>query len=418
MISLFIFWLISLLSLWLLKKELFISTWNEPYFADVPVLIESDDWGVGGDFHADRLINLLNHLKAHKDTVNRSAVLTANIVLSVPDLNKINQTSGKYHRNFLHENFPVIFDALKQGIKNGNLVPQLHGLEHLNGNAFANLWQQSDPRMPLLNDYTNWWNWESLDSPLQGHYVDGSSLPTMAIDKQEAEELIDTATKVFLQIFDYPSTTTVAPCYLWDDNIEEIWKKHQISSIQTAGYRCTGRDETGKYIQSPSIIRIGEKNQYGQSYLVRNVMFEPVDGKHTAQSAFSEAKAAYRQALPISISTHRYNFTRTELEFNNSLKGLDQLLILIRSHLPNTRFTSSPELSDFLNTNQKIVINHFNQTEWPELTPITDYRKISYFLYRLYYRHPKLVLFSYFTGIFIPASILIRICRLIKYHNN
>jgi len=405
------FWAASLFFLWKWKKDLFISTWNEPYFSDTPVLIESDDWGPGGQFHSERLNRLLGALTQHRDSVNRPAILTANVVLSVPDLEQIDANPGKYFRKTLKTDFPGILNTMLSGMNAGNFVPQLHGLEHLNGRGFSRLWHEQDSRMPLAEKNHLWWDWESLDSPLQGHYVDGSQLPTISIDRTEAEEIIRTATSTFAQTFGYPTLTTTAPCYLWNSQIEEIWSEYEIRGIQTAGYRCIGRDSTGDYIQSPALIRPGQQTPFKQVYLVRNVMFEPVDGKHTVQSALEEAKAAYRQALPVCISTHRYNYTRSEQECLSTVADLSQLLSLISSQLHHIRYLASPELSEFLSQTEKKIVNQFNRTTWDSLQLLPNNKKIGSFLYRLYYRHPKLKLFCFLTGLFIPAGILMTFFR-------
>jgi hypothetical protein len=367
-----LFWLLCLLTLWLWKSSLFKKTWQEPYFADTPVLIESDDWGPGGDFHATRLNKLLDALNQQSDSSGRPAILTADIVLSVPNIQKITETNdGSYFRTDL-ESFPEIHKTMLAGIQQGTFVPQLHG----------------------------------LDSPLQGHYVDGSTLPTTPITKTDAAKIINTASQTFQQIFAYPSLSTVAPCYLWNDEIEQEWQKQDIQIIQTAGYRCTGRDETGKYIQNPSIIRVGDKNKLGQIYLVRNVMYEPVDGKNTAETAYQEAVAAFKQALPITISTHRYNYTRSADEFERSLTGLNELLVNITQKLPNVRFLSSPELGGLIEIPEQMIVNHFDKATWPSVRILSGSAKLGAFLYRLYYRHPKLVLTSYLTGLIIPAWVI------------
>ena len=403
------FWAICLGGLWSWKKSLFTATWREPYFADTLVLIESDDWGPGGDFHAERLYALLSMFARHKDTVSRSAVLTADVVLAVPDVARMSQDlSGEYYRCMLDTHFPVIHQALLEGIQHGTLVPQLHGLEHLNGSAFATLCRHDDPR--LADTYANqgWWDWENLDSPLQGHYVDGSHLPTTPITELEAEDVVQTATQNFTKLFGHPSLTTVAPCYLWNDNIENQWRTHNIIGVQTAGYRCTGRDQNGNYIQDRPLIRFGNTNQFKQIYLVRNVMYEPVDGRTTASSAYSEAQIAYRQAQPISISTHRYNFTRTEDECRNAISGLDRILTDIRSKLPNVRFLASPELVEFLHHRPDGITNHFNHQQWPTINEAGFHRKLGAFLYRLYYRHRKLGIIAYCTGLIVPAWLICR----------
>lgn len=401
-----LFWLLCLTCLWLWKSSLLIKTWQEPYFADTAVLIESDDWGPGGDFHAARLKDLTTLLERHKDSIERTAILTADIVLAIPDVVKIKETNNnEYFRKTL-DSFPGIYKTMLAGMQQGTFVPQLHGLEHLNGKVFANLIFNQDPRIKYTQETNNWWDWETLDSPLQGHYVDGRSLPTRPISKKDAEQIINTATNTFQQLFNIPSYSTVAPCYLWGDEIEQLWSKQGIQAIQTAGYRCTVRDGTGKYTQNPALIRVGDKNIYGQVYLVRNVMYEPVDGKNTAETAYKEALAAFRQALPISISTHRYNYTRGVQEHKTSLAGLNTLLKNITQKLPDTRFISSPELALQIETNDQAIINQFNQSKWPALKKLKGCRQLSAFLYRLYNRHPKLVLASYVSGLIIPAWIV------------
>lgn len=399
------FWSVCVAGLWLWKKELFISTWNEAYFADTPVLIESDDWGPGGEFHADRLNRLLDMLAQHRDTVGRNPILTADMVLAVPDLEKI-AIEGEYRRKMLDADFPVIYQALKDGIARDLLTPQLHGLEHLNGTGFARLCRENDPRLTAAKTTSDWWDWESLDSPLQGHYVDGSALPTTPVGSAEAQNIIELAAASFRRMFGAPSVSTVAPCYLWNDIIEEQWSKQNIIAIQTAGYRCTGRDQSGRYRQDPPIIRVGHKNRFGQAYLVRNVMYEPVDGKNTSASALAEAEIAYRQAAPIAISTHRYNFTRSETECDDAIAGLNHLLSAITRMYPQVRFLSSAELAESLFGRSPEIINRFNSKRWPSLNMAGSHRKLGAFLYRLYYRHRKLALIGYATGLFVPAWVI------------
>ncbi|MCP4993972.1 MAG: hypothetical protein GY934_09335, partial [Gammaproteobacteria bacterium] len=366
-LNLIIIWWIACLSLlWLWKKDLFTKTWQEPYFHESLILIESDDWGPGAEFHADRLQGLLECLVQHKDSTGRNAILTADVVLAVPDTVAISNSSPpSYHRRLLDSEFPNIYKAMKEGIRHETLVPQLHGLEHLNGAAFTACHTVQDPRVDQAFADTGWWDWETLDSPLQGHYVDGSHLPTTPIAPETARDIISMAAKTFERMFGQPSQSTVAPCYLWNYEIEQIWNEQSVSYIQTAGYRCTARDAAGKYLQDKSLIRPGDQSDAEQRYLVRNVMYEPVDGVNTPDTAFKEVIAAHRQALPITISTHRYNYTRGEDEFNHSISGLDQLLTRIGKALPHLRFLSSPELGASMESPLEPILNPFSGTEWP-----------------------------------------------------
>lgn len=405
-------WLLTLAVVCAWKYPLFKRTWQELYFADTPVLIESDDWGPGEAFHAQRLLELLACLETHKDSVARSAVLTADIVLSVPDIEKIMADPDKaYHRKVLNEGSPGIYQAMLRGIKQGVLVPQLHGLEHLNGQGFAKLCQQHDSRVVTALASPQQWDWESLDSPLQGHYVDGSCLPTQAISSTQAQALIALATQTFTELFGFASDSTVAPCYLWNSTIEQHWQNHGMSVIQTAGYRCDARDKQGAYHQDRCLLRAGDLSESAQVYLVRNVMYEPVDGNNNAKTAYQEALRAYAQALPISISTHRYNYTRSEEEFVSSLQGLDQLLTAIGSNLSRLRFVSSPELGQQYLMDHTDIVNNFNGMQWMPLKRLSGLKKLAPFLRRLYYRHPKLVLLAYISGLILPVSLLCRYSR-------
>ena len=412
LLIIFASWLLCLIAVYCWKHKLFKQTWREPYFADTPVLIESDDWGPGGDFHAERLAQLLTCLQGHKDSVNRTAVITADVVLSVPDVGKITADPDfSYQRKMLDEASPEIYQVMLTGIKTGTFVPQLHGLEHLNGQAFSRLCRHNDARIAAAVSDPHGWNWESLDSCLQGHYVDGSQLPTQAISPENAHAVIALATQTFQKLFGYPSISTVAPCYLWNGAIESVWQKHAIQIIQTAGYRCDGRDEQGHYHQDRQLIRPGELSDCGQIYLVRNVMYEPVDGNNNSETAYRDALSAYAQALPICISTHRYNYTRSEEDFRQSLTGLDSLLSLIGQTFPDIRFVSSPELGAQILTVNAIITNYFNGAQWPSLKQLAGIKKIAPFLNRLHARHPKLTVLAYLTGLIIPAWLICRQAR-------
>ena len=401
---LFSWWALCLTLLWFGKKTLFQQTWREPYFADIPILFESDDWGPGGLFHIERLNDLLNTLKQYSDSQSRYPVLTANMVLAVPDIEKCQNDTKHYHRLLLDQGFPELHRAFQIAARDGSFVPQLHGMEHLNGETLIRLRGLSDPRTADAFATLGWWDWESLDSPLQGHYVDAGSLPSQAISPTEASNIIKLATEHFERLFGAPSYTTVAPCYLWNNEIENVWFKHRIQSIQTAGYRCTVHDNTGHH-QDKALIRPGEHNPNGQTYLVRNVMFEPTDGNTNADTAWAETLAAIAQALPVTISTHRYNFTRSETEHKDSLAELNTLLQKLNT-LPRTRYLSSPELAQAIDAPGSALNNPFADCQSAPLNRLQGLPKVAAFLSRLQHRHPKLRKLAVLTGLALPARLI------------
>ncbi|MGD2118979.1 MAG: hypothetical protein PVG66_11510 [Chromatiales bacterium] len=405
-----LFWLLVIFALWLYKSKLLKKTWSEPYFKEAIVLIESDDWGPGGDFHAERLKRVGDVLSATTDSNGRPAVMTGNMVLRVPDLfrSSHNPENGLISRSLL-EDFPQLLEAFQHEMSRGVFVPQLHGLEHLHSDGLWQLTQSQDARIEQAASTENWWDWETLDSPLQGHYVDGTSLPTKAHPADTQFDLVQQATRLFTDTFGFHSQSTVAPCYLWVDDTEIAWAQQNIEVIQTAGYRCPGRRADASYIQDMPETRPGHRNQRGQIYLVRNAMYEPVDGRG-ADECIKQIDHAVLQASPASISTHRYNFTRSEQECQDSLTGLQQILQHCKQHYPNLRFVSSPELGLWLLHGGELE-NPANKSRWPGLHLRQGWQKLAPFLYRLWYRHKKIRQIASFSGLIVPAWLMARLTR-------
>ncbi|MEZ0148383.1 MAG: hypothetical protein AB9Q19_03555 [Candidatus Reddybacter sp.] len=166
-VSIVVWWVLCSATHFVWKYSLFAKTWRELYLEEAVVVVESDDWGPGDEMHVMWLKGLLENFSSIKDSTGRSAVLTADVVLVVPDGKAIKETGySQYQRKLLCDSFPEIFDQLKKGIKDGILVPQLHGLEHLNGYGVTNLGKSNDTRVNEIYTDVGLWDWETLDSPL------------------------------------------------------------------------------------------------------------------------------------------------------------------------------------------------------------------------------------------------------------
>ncbi|MDA3787609.1 MAG: hypothetical protein PF503_03825 [Desulfobacula sp.] len=395
------FWSVPLILILFSRYKLLITAWNEPYFVSALVVIESDDWGPGDEGHILGLKELLAVLGRHMDSKGRSAVLTANIILTVPDGDKIIQHDYQhYYFKSLPEHFQKMLIFMVQMYNQGLFFPQLHGLAHYHPEKITEL-------AGLGNDNVRNWishssfEWEQLPHPLQSHYIDGTTLPSRPVEYEIQENFVKISVLLFKQAFGFDSTSTVAPCYLWDDNTEKIWSDSGFRYIQTAGYRCTGLDLHGAYLQCPKILRTGDQSPLGLIYLVRTVMFEPKDFSDAEKICIKGIEQAVNQGLPVVISTHRYNYAGTGSCLISSVEALDRILNFITKNYNDIHFLNSEELGKIIE--KKTCLN-----------TIQFFFKVRAFLYRVWYRHRKIRFLSYGTLLILPGVALIGILNLFK----
>jgi len=391
-------WIGAAGAVWLTRRALLVRTWNEPYCAVAAVAIESDDWGPGPPAHAAYLAALRELLARHRDATGRPAVLTANLVLAVPDVRTMRAAGyGRYAREALDARDDGMLGALRAARARGTLVPQIHGAEHVCGPGLVELARAGDPRVSGFFAGTDGAAWFELDSPLHAHHVDATALPSRPCPEAVLREQIGAAAAIFARAFGGPSLSAVAPCYLWNDTVERLWAGIGVRYVQTAGYRCSGRDAAGAYIQDRPLIRLGDRGQAGLVYLVRNAMYEPIDGRGDAD-CLAEARRAHVQALPVVISTHRYNYIGAAAERQTSLEGLDRLLSTFERRWPGLRYVASPEIGAWAAGEPDAPV---------DLGRLGGLRKVRAFLLRLWYRHAKLRLAALATGLILPLGLLV-----------
>lgn len=381
------------------RRRLLVAIWREPYVASPVVVIESDDWGPGPPEQAVALERLLAVLDRHRDCVGRLAVLTANLVMAVPDVEAIVASGyGRYARRTL-DCFPEGVAALRAGRAAGTLCPQLHGLDHLHADGLLERARAGDEQV-LAWLAAGGLDWEALPSPLQGHYVNGSVLPTRPVSPEAQAALVFGGVAAFTDLWGVPPTSAVAPCYLWDDATEEAWAAAGVRYIQTAGYRCTGRDGSGRYVQDPPWLAPGDRATAGPRYLVRNVMYEPRDGRGE-EGAWEALTQRLAEAQPAVLSTHRYNYMGEGAAA--ALAGLDGLLGRARARYPALRFLASPEWGRWIEEGR--VADPLTGN-WPDVAPAPLRQKVAAFLRRLYHRHAKIRAIAWGSGLVVPAALL------------
>jgi len=214
------------------------------------------------------------------------------------------------------------------------------------------------------------------------------------------QALVAGGVTAFTDFWGAPPTSAVAPCYLREDATERAWAAVGVHYIQTAGYRCTGRAADGHYYQEPPWIAPGSCSAAGLYYLVRNVMYEPRDGRGETE-AWRELEQRVAEAQPAVLSTHRYNYTGEGATAARA--GLDRLLSRARESYPKLRFLASPEWGAWISTGEAVDPLTGRQ---PTLAVAPLPRKVAGFLRRLWRRHAKIRAVCWATGLLLPAVIL------------
>lgn len=290
-------------------------------------------------------------LKKFKDKNGNHPILTANVILNNPDFAKI--AEGKfetyYNESFLetYRNYPesaTAFDALREGIEQKLIVPQFHGNEHLNVSRWMKFLKQGNERYHFAFERKCFAIDEINAENRRGNLM-------AAYDYNNRAELdyvkisITEGLKQFEQLFGFKSRTTVAPCYVWDSTIEQVFKEDEVESFQ------------GSYVQNCPVRGTAFKKKYrysgqlnggGQRYFVRNALFEPslAPNANWVALCMESIAIAFKWGKPAIIGGHRINFCSRldEKQRMQNLINLEKLLSQMLQRWPEIQFSDSSNL--------------------------------------------------------------------------
>ncbi|HEX7972170.1 MAG TPA: hypothetical protein VF501_08140 [Thiobacillus sp.] len=315
--------------------------WREPVLRRPVLVIESDDWGAGPLAQADALARLSALLQGIRDRNGRSAVMTLGVVLEVPDGTRIAATGcTEYHALPLADaRFQDVRAAIRDGVRAGVFAPQLHGQCHYWPAALLAAAQKdvsvrnwlAAPEPALT---------EALPSHLQSRWVDASILPSRALPNESIQQAVAAEAAAYRAVFGRMPQVAVAPTFVWNDAVEAAWAQAGIDVVVTPGQRATCRNAAGVPACVDATIMTGERSAAGQTYLLRDVYFEPALG-HVPQRLVDGLKARARQGRACLVETHRFNFLQAQ---DASLAALDAGLNAALAACPKMRFLTPLEL--------------------------------------------------------------------------
>ena len=313
------------------------------------------DWSSRFD-HYDTLetsedLNLLfETLSSVKDKTGRAAVFTvfancANIDFEAIRANGYDTYRYKPLPEVLNSsaNHVGAWDLWKEGIANRLFVPQFHGREHLNVNLFNQLLAAKDERMRVCLENNSYTNIERSHSA-NIRYNEAFSFESFSENESLKEILID-GLNLFEKVFGYRATNFNAPGAHEHSDLESTMKECGIRFIDTSTIK---KEHQGDGIYKSKLRFMGERNSYGQTYLLRNCVFEPTlfEPEEAIDRCLKEIEAAFRWSKPAIISSHRVNFCGL-IDEKNREKGISSLRKLLRAvatKWPDVEFLTAEEL--------------------------------------------------------------------------
>lgn len=308
----------------------------------------------------DDLHALYETLSSVKDKSNRPAVFTAFSVCANIDFERMRDDG---YSTYYYEELPDTFEKLKgyqgawdlwqQGMRDRLLSPQFHGREHLNVKVLMERLQRKDPLVLACFDNRSYTaiadtGYRTIDFSAAldfYHFEENEELKKVAADGLD----------LFEQVFGYRAKN-FTPCGSngYSSTLDPILFAGGIQYIDTSRFKADHLGE-GRF-EKREFNYTGKKNTLGQSYLVRNCVFEPTDERGIDWVTFCmrQIEAAFRWHMPANISSHRVNFCG-QIDPNNRTQGLQalrQLLTAIVKRWPDVEFMTSRELGDVMTADQ------------------------------------------------------------------
>jgi hypothetical protein len=235
------------------------------------------------------------------------------------------------------------WELWQEGIAKGILRPQFHGREHLNLKVFEEKLQQKDE--VLLTALKN----RSYTSQSPSGYSSIGYTAAFSFwnfeENLRFREIMRDGFQKFESVYGYASIHFNPPGGREHTCVHDYLKENGVRCIDVPLIK-TEHQGNGKY--KKSVHWTGQKNNLGQTYMVRNAVFEPTDnsGKNWVDFTMKQVEIAFFWNRPAVISSHRVNFCGHIDEKNRAvgIGALKTLLAKIVAQWPDVEFVSSEQL--------------------------------------------------------------------------
>lgn len=304
----------------------------------------------------DDLTGLFEVLDSVRDAQNRPAVMTANCVVANPDFEKIEASHfEKYHNETVLSTYKHqpgcanCYHLTLEGIKAGVWKPQSHGREHLNSVRWIKALQGNDEIAQLCFKDRHFSLTSVVSPKVKARYMDAFANADPSTLTEEQAIIVE-ALNQFEQLYGFRSESFIAPCYTWRPELEKTLHDNGVKYLQGLAYQQVPVSDDPSLCHS-KFHKLGERNQYGQTYLIRNAFFEPYKGGDWVSDCLHRIDIAFKCFRPAIISSHRLNFIGSIEPSNRSkhLIELKMLLTRIVKQWSDVEFISSDQLGNIIN---------------------------------------------------------------------
>lgn len=304
----------------------------------------------------DDLMALYDILTKYKDKNGNYPVFTALSILANPDFEEIAKndfTEYKYESVLktlekYGNTHNSVYQLYKEGINKSIFYPEFHGREHINVKRWMKTLQDKNSIFRLSFEM----EFYGLGSNATNHFA--------AFDIDSVEDLpnqkiiIKEGLSLFNQIHGYNAHYFVPPNFFYNSQLENFLLENEIYFLP-GSRRHMEPVGSGKF--KKSLRYTGLENKIGQTYLVRNVQFEPTQTNNIDAwtKSLEDIKTAFFWKKPVIISSHRLNYIGFINEKNreNGLKQLDLLLKNIIKKWPDVEFMTSNQLEQLIKKSKK-----------------------------------------------------------------
>jgi hypothetical protein len=303
------------------------------------------------------LESLFEVLQSFRDHSGNSPVFTANMVVGNPDFCKIKQS--EFQEYFFepvtetlrgYRNCNHVESLWKEGNVAGIFHPQFHGREHVNITRWMSALRAGSPE--IMFAFNNGTTFSGKSDYNFMEVLDFNTRDDISLMKNSLMEGLE----VFETIFGYKSKSFIPPCYIWSEEIEEFLSTRGVRYIQGVVVQSLPKGSFGNYKRRYHFL--GNRNIYGQYYLIRNCMFEPSLYKRAnpVETCLERVRIAYNLGKPAIIGSHRINYIGSLIEENraDNLKLLSELLRRIIHTWPDVEFMTSDRLGDLISGDDSV----------------------------------------------------------------